>query len=96
MEGTSSPSGRHGQSVPRAIGQTLATFQHLFDLAVDWGFRKLRRVGEHPLPEKKGKRTLVGFAGRVFKSAVGFLGSLGEEYYAAYERLKAKRVRKSA
>ena len=90
MNGGPTPTAKNQQSVPRAIGQTLATIQHLLDLALDWGFRKLRKVGEKPLPQAKGH----GVFAFVKKSAVvtaKFLGSAGESYYEWYEKLKAER-----
>lgn len=92
MENTfSSPAGKNGQSVPRAIGQTLATLQHLADLVVDWGFKKLRRAGEYPLSERKKGNKVLGTVGKSAQFVARFLGSVGESYFDWYEKLKARK-----
>jgi len=81
------------EPVPRAIGQTLATLQHLTDLAVDWGFKKIKKVGEQPL-EKKEEKKLLGFVKKVSLPVLKFLGTTGEAYFDWYEKLKARRAEK--
>lgn len=77
-------------TVARALGQTLATVQHLADLFIAWGSRKLKKVGESPEPAKRRKGVLpvLGHAARV---TARFVGTLGDAYYDWYERLKAER-----
>ena len=90
---SSSPPKR--ETVPRAIGQTAATLQHLADLFIDWGFRKMKKAGEVPvMASKSGSRT-VRAVKKVVRPALRFLGSMGESYYEAYEKLKAKRTERS-
>ncbi len=79
-----------GETVPRAIGQTAATLQHLADLFIDWGFRKMKKAGEAPVTPRPQTRT-VRAVQKVVRPALRFLGSMGESYYEAYEKLKAKR-----
>jgi len=88
MKETASPAGR--EPVPRAIGQTLATLQHLADLALDWGFKKIKRVGESPIAKSEEKKPL-GVVKKVSLPVLRFLGTMGESYYDWYEKLKAGR-----
>jgi len=79
-------------TVARALGQTLATVQHLTDLLVVWGSRKLKRMGEAPEPAGR-ERGLLPLTRRVLRSAVGFVGDMGDAYYDWYEKLKARKMK---
>ncbi|MDD5075408.1 MAG: hypothetical protein PHO54_06115 [Candidatus Peribacteraceae bacterium] len=76
------------EPVPRAIGQTLATLQHLADLAVDWGFKKIKKAGEMPIAKNEERKPL-GFVKKVSFPVLKFLGTMGESYFDWYEKLKA-------
>jgi len=78
------------EPVARALGQTFATVQHLTDLVVAWGSRKLKQVGDQPEPAipKKGVLPLVK---RSLRVTARFVGNLGDAYYEWYEKLKARR-----
>lgn len=78
------------ETVARALGQTLATVQHLTDLVVAWGSRKLKQVGEMPEPAAPKKDVLfwIRHSARV---TARFVGNLGDAYYDWYEKLKARR-----
>ncbi|MFH0851907.1 MAG: hypothetical protein V1876_04130 [Candidatus Peregrinibacteria bacterium] len=78
------------ETVARALGQTFATVQHLTDLLIAWGSRKLKQVGDQPeqMKPKKGVLPMVRHSMRV---TARFVGNLGDAYYEWYERLKSRR-----
>ncbi|MDD5751364.1 MAG: hypothetical protein PHS73_02490 [Candidatus Peribacteraceae bacterium] len=86
-----SSDGKKHETIPRAIGQTAATLQHLTDLVIDWGFRKMKQAGKVPVVEKRGSKT-VRTVKTVARPVLSFLGSVGESYYEWYEKLKARRA----
>lgn len=92
MSVPSSAKGRQ-EHVAHALGQTLATLQHLADLTLSWGFRKLKKISAPDDGERRGKGVLP-FLRRAGWRSVSFLGSMGDAYYEWYERLKARRARK--
>lgn len=77
-------------TVARALGQTLATVQHLADLFVAWGSRRLKQAGDQaePVVPQKGVLPLVR---RSLRVTARFVGNLGDAYYEWYERLKARK-----
>lgn len=82
--------GKNGRDIPRAIGETLATVQHLADLVLDWGFRKLKKMGERPFPKRMKGRVLPHLR-RTTLTAAHFVGAMGEAYYEWYGKLKARK-----
>jgi len=79
-------------TVARALGQTLATVQHLADLLVVWGSRKLKRMGDRPEPVKL-KKGILPIVGHAFRVTARFVGNLGDAYYEWYEKLKARKMK---
>ncbi|MDO8469016.1 MAG: hypothetical protein Q7S29_04635 [Candidatus Peribacter sp.] len=80
------------ETVARALGQTFATVQHLTDLVVAWGSRKLKQVGDQPDPAKPRKGILPTLK-RSLRATARFVGNLGDAYYEWYERLKARKMK---
>lgn len=80
------------EPVARALGQTFATVQHLTDLVVAWGSRKLKQVGDQPEPAKSKKGVLPTIK-RSLRVTARFVGNLGDAYYEWYEKLKARRMK---
>ena len=78
------------ESVARALGQTFATVQHLTDLVIAWGSRKLKKLGDQPEPAKTGTGVLL-LVKHSFRVTARFVGNLGDAYYEWYETLKARR-----
>lgn len=78
------------EPVARALGQTLATIQHLLDLGLSWGFKSLKKVSApvSPADAKVGCAARIKRAGR---RALHFFGAAGDSYYEWYEGLKARR-----
>lgn len=72
------------------IGSVLAHLQDTIDVAVNWGFHKLKKVElneEDPHPTKsKVKKVANGF--------FHFFGELGESFYSEYEKIKQDRKSK--
>jgi len=79
------------RDVSRTLGETFATMSHLADLAIDWGFKKMKKVGEAPVTCGKASHPLC-YVKRVTQPVLRFIGSMGDAYYEWYEKLKAKRV----
>lgn len=77
-------------TVARTLGQTLAIVQHLADLLVEWGSRKLKQVGDTSEP-RKPQQGVLSFLRRTARSTAGFVGNMGDAYYEWYEKLKARR-----
>ena len=50
----------------------------------------MKKAGEAPVTPRPQTRT-VRAVQKVVRPALRFLGSMGESYYEAYEKLKAKR-----
>lgn len=88
----SAPSTAKGRQEPvaHALGQTFATIQHLTDLTLSWGFRKLKRVSRGPEGKVRGRGVLPVLK-RTGLSTLHFLGAMGDAYYEWYERLKTRR-----
>lgn len=78
------------EHVAHALGQTFATIQHLTDLTLSFGFRKLKRVSRGPEGTVKGRGVLPVLK-RTGMATLHFLGVMGDAYYEWYERLKARR-----
>ncbi|MDD5103353.1 MAG: hypothetical protein PHX93_03050 [Candidatus Peribacteraceae bacterium] len=77
------------ETVARALGQTFATVQHLTDLAIAWGSRKLKQVGSGA--ESTASKGVVPILKRFGKSSARFVGTMGDSYYEWYEKLKARK-----
>ncbi len=76
------------QKTARTVGQTLATVQHLIDLGVSWGFRKLKNVeGTEEVRTMKNAKCLQKPL-RIARSVVAFIGRTGDAYYEWYGKLK--------
>jgi len=80
------------ETVARALGQTFATVQHLTDLVVAWGSRKLKQVGDRPEPVQS-KKGLLSMACYSLRATARFVGNLGDAYYEWYEKLKARKMK---
>ncbi len=78
-------------TVAKALGQTLATVQHLADLLVEWGSRKLKEVGSSP-ESSTSRKGFFPLLRRGARGTAGFLGDLGDAYYEWYEKLKARKT----
>lgn len=79
------------EPVARRVGQTLATLQHLTDLLVAWGSRKLQAAaGTEALPPPKGAVAWIKRSGRM---TARFIGTMGDAYYEWYEKLKARKAK---
>ncbi|MEI8230536.1 MAG: hypothetical protein WCG83_05395 [Candidatus Peregrinibacteria bacterium] len=97
-----SPGDKKHEKLSLAVGQTLATLQHLADLAFDWGFKKMKNVGQSPAftqedvgaSEQQGIHQVLPTLKKFGLKTLSFLGSVGDSYYDAYEKLKAKRSEK--
>ena len=89
MSAPSSATGRREQ-VAHALGQTLATLQHLTDLTLSWGFRKLKRISA-PDDAVRRRKGVLPFLKRAGWRTASFLGSMGDAYFDWYDRLKARR-----
>lgn len=68
------------------IGQTLAVFQHLSDLSVDWALRRLRSAGETPSSVETHPRSVRGR----FQSASRFVTELWDSYLEHYGSIKRR------
>ncbi len=74
-------------SIARIIGKTLACLQDMFDIALKWGFAKLKSL------KFKGRQghSKKGIAKNILRKILNFFGELGNSFYMEYERLKQKR-----
>lgn len=90
---SSAPSSSGKRDVSRTLGETLATMSHLADLAIDWGFKKMKNVGEAPVTCGKASYPLC-YVKRVTQPVLRFIGSMGDAYYEWYEKMKARRAGK--
>jgi len=77
------------QSVAHHIGKGLAFVQHVIDLGMDWGFKKLKTVNFASEGDDQAARStrMKRTAGVV----VRFFGDLGDSFYTEYENFKKKR-----
>lgn len=78
------------ETVARGIGQTFATLQHLTDLAIAWGSRKLKQVGT-PSDSAPAPKGTVALLKRIGRRSARFVGTMGDAYYEWYEKLKARK-----
>ncbi len=76
-------------SAAKTIGRGLAYIQDTVDLAVSWGFNKMKKL--------KVKEEDKSQAASLFKKGLNktfrFVGELGESFYEEYEKLKQDRNR---
>ncbi len=80
------------ETVARSLGQTFATVQHLTDLAIAWGSRKLKQAAGGPVPAS-ARRGALGWLKRAGRGTARFVGTMGDAYYEWYERLKARKMK---
>lgn len=74
----------------KLVGRGFAQLQNVVDEVIDFGFKQLKKAGEHPVkPTEKGNPYLQK-AKKVGLGAIKFLGVLGDEYYKKYGDLKRK------
>lgn len=79
-----------GKAWAKTLGGLAAHLQHGIDKGVEFGFVKLKEAGKKPAKKAAPKNKYVRGAVTGGKSAVTFLGQLGEDYYKKYEELKKK------
>lgn len=77
------------------IGGGLAHLQDGLDKLTAWGFKKMRQAGEaeEKVPAesaKKEENKYFKMAKKAGKTALSFLGSVGDAFYDEYGRLKGK------
>jgi len=89
MQHRSQSDGR--EPVARALGQTFATVQHLTDLVIAWGSRKLKKVGDED-ESRLGRKGILGRLRHFGRVTARFVGTMGDAYYEWYEKLKARRT----
>ncbi|MFH0770422.1 MAG: hypothetical protein V1926_03520 [Candidatus Peregrinibacteria bacterium] len=77
------------QKTARTVGQTLATVQHLFDLSIGWGFRKLKNIEATGETQKK-KSGCLHTPVKIALSVLSFVGRTGDAYYEWYGKMKEK------
>ncbi len=74
-------------SAAKTIGKGLAYVQDTLDIAVSWGFNKMKKL--------KVKEDDKSQAASLFKKGLNksfhFVGELGESFYDEYEKLKQDR-----
>ena len=75
----------------QVIGKGFAYVQHGMDRVIEWGLASMKKAGEAPVNKKESSENpqldRIKLMGR---KTLGFIGTLGDEYYRTYEELKAK------
>lgn len=78
------------------IGGTLAYAQDTVDSVVNWGFHKLRETAEKPKKKpEKPRHPAVDLGENAVRATAGFIGEIGESFYATYDALKEDKRKKS-
>ncbi len=72
------------KSAAKHIGTALAHLQDTIDIAVTWGFHKLKKVRIDEESDHPAKSKVKKVANGLFR----FFGELGETFYDEYEKLK--------
>lgn len=72
------------------IGHGFAHLQDGIDMIVDFGFKQLKKAGDHKVENEKSQNPYVVHAKKFGLGATKFLGILGDEYYKKYAELKRK------
>ena len=80
---------KKSSSLAKTIGQSLALLQDGVDYAVESGCKALKKVSEKKTKPKKNESKHVRSVKKIGKSALNFLGVMGDEYYKKYEKIKA-------
>lgn len=77
--------------IAKSIGKGLAYIQDTVDVAVGWGFYKLKstKIDDTNDDPKTSK------AKQVANNVMGFFGELGDSFYSEYERIKHERNQKT-
>lgn len=77
-------------SSAQQLGKALAYLQDTIDLAVTWGFHRMKKVQVPASEEIDGAKGWVKLAAT---KVLRFIGESGESFYDEYELLKKKRSR---
>jgi len=73
------------------IGHCLAHLQNGVDDICEWGFEKMRSVGDMPAPTgKKHENKYVHNVKKLTKGVLFFIGTVGNSFYDKYEELKSE------
>lgn len=75
-------------TAPEVIGKALAHFQDTVDLAVTWGFLKLKST---KIPARKEDHKAAGVIKKTANVLFRFFGEMGENFYSEYEKIKQDR-----
>lgn len=78
--------------VAKSIGKGLAYIQDTIDVAVGWGFYKLKSTKINTTDDTPSKSK----AKKVANAVMGFFGELGDSFYSEYENIKQERSRKKS
>ena len=78
--------------VAKSIGKGLAYIQDTVDVAVGWGFHKLKSTKINTADDNPSKSK----AKKVANTVMGFFGELGDSFYSEYEQIKQKRAQKKS
>jgi len=68
--------------------------QHSVDYAVESGCKALKDVSKKKSKPAKNENKYLSKAKKFGKDSIGFLGSIGDEYYKKYEKIKADKAGK--
>lgn len=79
----------------RLIGHSFAHLQGAVDTLADWGFKQMKQVGKQPESEPRpDENKYWSMVKKVGKAGLTFVGTVGDEFYSEYAKIKAKEQRK--
>lgn len=76
---------KKSQKISSSLWGGLAQIQHVFDVLICYGFKKLSDVDQKEIPKD------TFFLKKYIYKASWFLGDTGKSYYSKYEQLKKER-----
>lgn len=76
------------KSVARLIGNSYAHVQHGVDVAIEWGFTKMKE--QEKTATKSVAKTPAGKVEKVGRGILGVIGAAGDAYFRTYSELKRK------
>jgi hypothetical protein len=79
-----------GKAWARTLGSAGAHLQHGLDKTAEWGFAKMKDVGDEPRKKDKTKNKYLKSSKKIARNTFSFFGQLGESFYNEYEDLKKK------
>jgi len=83
---------KKGSFWARSAGNGLAHLQDTVDHICEWGFARMKIVGDTPAKKKlKNENKYIYKAKKAGRGVLSFFGTVGDSYYSKYEDLKREK-----